>query len=222
MLSEKNIRSVLVLGGTGKTGRYVVREALGQGLRVTALVRQPQKLERIVSHPNLEILKGDVLNYPDVYNAVQGNDAIVSALGRDGRHVSVLTRGTAHILRAIGHSSVRKLVCLSAIGAGSTRELVVRPWRHMISWGGQGALVAAQTDLELQLYRSAVDFTLVMAGRLADGLTDGNPVGYSSAQAPCVGILPPKLSRQSVARYMLAQLKTETWRRKTVCLFNED
>ena len=63
------IKSILILGATGRTGRRVVEQALRQGFEVTALVRHPDKLGEWLNHPKLEILRGDVLNYPDVFNA---------------------------------------------------------------------------------------------------------------------------------------------------------
>lgn len=64
------IRSILVLGGTTTIGKQVVKQALDMGLLVTVLISQPEKMNGLSSHAHLEILKGDVLHYPDVYNAV--------------------------------------------------------------------------------------------------------------------------------------------------------
>src|SRR2546428_8116376 len=55
---------VLVIGATGGTGRQLVQQALDQGHQVTAFVRRPSKLP--VQHPNLRVVKGDVLDYASV------------------------------------------------------------------------------------------------------------------------------------------------------------
>ncbi len=55
------IKSVLILGATGRIGRLVVEQALHQGFAVTALVRQPEKLGHWLDHPNLEVLHGSLL-----------------------------------------------------------------------------------------------------------------------------------------------------------------
>ena len=47
---------ILVLGGTGATGRLVVEQALADGHQVRALVRSPEKLT--ASNPNLEVVVG--------------------------------------------------------------------------------------------------------------------------------------------------------------------
>ncbi|MDG2991373.1 CIA30 family protein [Candidatus Synechococcus calcipolaris G9] len=52
---------ILVLGATGGTGRRLVKQLLGQGYGVRALVRDRQKAEKVLPHSELlEIVTGDV------------------------------------------------------------------------------------------------------------------------------------------------------------------
>lgn len=70
---------ILIIGATGGTGQHLVRQALEQGHQVTALVRKPKKLK--VEHPNLRVVNGNVLDYASVESAMDGQNAIVCALG---------------------------------------------------------------------------------------------------------------------------------------------
>lgn len=70
---------LLIFGANGKTGRQLVEQSLAQGHAVTAFVRNPAKFN--VTHPNLQIVQGDILNYDAVERAVRGQDAVLSALG---------------------------------------------------------------------------------------------------------------------------------------------
>jgi putative NADH-flavin reductase len=214
------IKSVLILGATGRTGKLIVEKALQKGLEVTVLVRHPDKLREWQHHPKLEILKGDVLHYPDVFNAMQGNDAVVSALGRDGRKTEILSRGTANIIRAIAHSGAKKFVCLSSFGAGSTKKIAGWRLKAMIWMAGLGSSFEAKAEQEMLLYQSSVDFTLVMAGTLinSDHREAKEPITFLPSQAPCFWTLPPKISRAQVAAFLLDQLTFSAWKRKTVCL----
>ncbi|MFM8742344.1 MAG: NAD(P)H-binding protein, partial [Cytophagales bacterium] len=47
---EREIKSLLVLGATGRTGRHIVEQAVRQELRVTVLVRNPAKLNEYRHH----------------------------------------------------------------------------------------------------------------------------------------------------------------------------
>ena len=55
---------ILLVGATGGTGRQLVAQALARGHVVTALVRNPARLQ--ISHPQLKVLSGNVLDYASV------------------------------------------------------------------------------------------------------------------------------------------------------------
>lgn len=70
---------LLIFGATGGTGRALVEQALEQGHRVTAFARDPAKVR--VTHQNLTVAHGNMLDSSSVEAAVQGQDAVLSALG---------------------------------------------------------------------------------------------------------------------------------------------
>jgi len=70
---------LLIFGATGGTGRALVEQALEQGHVVTAFARDPVKVR--TTHQNLKVMKGDILNYDSVEAAINGQDAVLSALG---------------------------------------------------------------------------------------------------------------------------------------------
>src|SRR5438132_11000870 len=85
---------ILIIGATGGTGHQLVRQALEQGHQVTAFVRKPEKLK--IAHPSLRATRGDVLDYASVESAMQGQDAVLSALGHKHRLglTTILAEGT--------------------------------------------------------------------------------------------------------------------------------
>jgi putative NADH-flavin reductase len=70
---------LLVVGATGGTGSRLVQQAIQQGHLVTAFARDPAKMQ--VTHANLRVVRGDVLQPDTVDTAVAGQDAVLSALG---------------------------------------------------------------------------------------------------------------------------------------------
>jgi putative NADH-flavin reductase len=71
--------NLLILGATGGTGRALVEHAVDQGHIVTAFARDPSKVR--MTHQNLRVVKGDILDYESVETALRGQDAALSALG---------------------------------------------------------------------------------------------------------------------------------------------
>jgi putative NADH-flavin reductase len=70
---------LLIFGGTGRTGRALVKQALAQGHVVTVFARDPTKLG--VAHDNLRMMKGDIADYNSIETAIKAQDAVLSALG---------------------------------------------------------------------------------------------------------------------------------------------
>lgn len=92
---------VLVIGGTGGTGKQLIAQALEKGHNVSALVRNPDKVKQ--THPQLRILKGDVLHPDALKNACMGQDAVLCALGHKKFFIktTILSRGTQNIIVAM-------------------------------------------------------------------------------------------------------------------------
>jgi len=95
-----------------------VDRALERGQVVTALARNPAKL----ADPGgrLRVVKGDVLDPSSLDAAVEGQDAVLSALGNRGDRSSpgFLGDGIANVIAAMDRKGVRRLVAVSAFGAG--------------------------------------------------------------------------------------------------------
>ncbi|MDX1521840.1 MAG: SDR family NAD(P)-dependent oxidoreductase, partial [Anaerolineae bacterium] len=76
---KNNQKKVVVFGATGGVGRQLVAQALEQGHAVTAFARTPAKLD--INHENLTVVQGDVMDAASVERAMQGQEAVLAALG---------------------------------------------------------------------------------------------------------------------------------------------
>jgi putative NADH-flavin reductase len=114
---------MLVIGATGETGRCVVESALQAGHEVTALARTPQKLT--VQHDRLRVVQGDVLQADSVLRAMQGQQAVICALGPAVGTApgTIISDGSRNIIQAMAQAGVRRLVFESGIMVGEGRDL---------------------------------------------------------------------------------------------------
>ncbi|GGZ04101.1 NAD(P)-dependent oxidoreductase [Streptomyces nitrosporeus] len=116
-------KKIAFFGATGTFGSRILTEALNRGYEVTAVVVGSAG-ELTVSHPNLTVTSGDVLNAKSVAEVAEGKDAVVSAVGGG------YTDGKAHA--AFVRNAAESLVeGLRLLGAGAPR---------FISIGGAGSL----------------------------------------------------------------------------------
>jgi hypothetical protein len=77
-------QTVLLVGGTGRTGRRVLEQLLGRGVSVRAIVRSAGKLPAgAAEHSNLTVVEADLLSLGDaeLRRHVLGCDAVISCLG---------------------------------------------------------------------------------------------------------------------------------------------
>lgn len=67
---------VAIIGASGNIGSVIRDEALARGHQVTAIVRNPEKIE--IKNPLLKVVKGNVLT-DNVYQLLKGHDAVISS-----------------------------------------------------------------------------------------------------------------------------------------------
>lgn len=194
---------VLIIGATGGTGRHLVTQALDRGLEVTALVRDPAKLA--IEHPRLRIIKGDILDAALVDAAVRGQDAVLSALGhkRFLGPSSILSEGTHNLIRAMEANEVRRLVCETSLGIGSSAGRMGLQYTLFVLPVILPFYFYDKTRQERLIAASSLEWVIVRPGALTDkpgrGLCrSGQSIGSYVATV--------SIAREDVARFMLDQL----------------
>jgi len=106
---------ITVFGASGKTGILLVYQALEKGHSVVAFARHAASVH--ITHRNLRIVEGDILDYEKVKEAVEGQEVILSTLGVNIRkYNTVLSDGTANIIRAMKECGVVRFICMSSAG----------------------------------------------------------------------------------------------------------
>lgn len=91
---------IVIFGATGKIGSFAAHEALDRGHRVTAVSRNPAKVE--MRHSNLSVVKGDILDKARVAEIVTGKDVVIlsvrGVIGGSGTSESALQFIAAEML----------------------------------------------------------------------------------------------------------------------------
>jgi putative NADH-flavin reductase len=196
---------VTVFGATGRIGEQVLRQALDAGHKVTAVVRDPARLE--VRHPALEVATVPGLTDPEVLGpALEGSDAAISGVGPRGRKDGpVASNATRGILGAMQASGVRRLVVVSAVPVGPVPQgesfvnrRILLPLIGVVAREVYVDLAAMEDEIR----RSATEWTIVRPPKLVNRPLTGR---YRT----CVGGNVPRgysISRADVAHAMLAAL----------------
>ena len=189
-----------VFGATGKTGLAVVEQALEKGYQVTAFVRNPDGFP--IKNDNIKLIAGDVFDAESVAKAVQGQDAIVCALGagQDLKKTTVRTTGTVNIVAAMKEYGVKRLFAVTAMGVGeswNTLSLINKFFFAVL-------LKSSRDDHETQeaaVKESGLDWTIVRPS----GLTDEPRTGvYNTGEN--IPAKTSKIPRADVADLIIKEL----------------
>jgi len=203
---------IFVLGATGGTGRLIVRDAVANGHSVVALVRSTARADL----PGADLIKGDARDEGTLGRALNDSDAVVCALGTGMgfREVSLLTVATQALVTAMKRTGVRRLVCISALGVGDSRGhggfVFDRLFQPLL-------LSHAYKDKERQeaaIRASSLDWVVVRPAQL----TNDPARGSVRAATDLASVNGGKIARADVAKFVVEQLTSDIWLRRTPVL----
>lgn len=116
---------VAVTGATGFVGRHVVRELLGRGIPVRALVRDVEKASKTLpADPHLAVVQGDAADPHALDTLLVGCSAIVNTIGiiREGPGGQTFKRIHVGVTRALVEAAKRarcdRFIQVSALAVG--------------------------------------------------------------------------------------------------------
>ncbi len=207
--------NIAVFGGTGRTGRHVVEQALAAGHSITALARTPAKLPK---HERLVVIGGDVQDPSAVEKTVAGSEAVISVLGPTSNEPTFeVSKGMRHILAAMQKHGVRRLIISAGAGVGDPNDtpklsnkainLLLKLLARNVYEDMKGAVDVVRA--------SEHDWTIVRVPRLIDGPKTGLiKVGYVGNG---MGM---QINRADMAGFMLDQLQNGAYIRKAPAISN--
>lgn len=105
---------ITVFGAHGATGRILTEQALAAGHQVSAVTRRPGDFP--ISHQNLRVVEADVHDELAVDRAIEGAEAVLSALGVPftRKPITVYSAGAHAMIGAMQRRAVRRLVVVSS------------------------------------------------------------------------------------------------------------
>ena len=208
---------LLIIGGTGKTGRKLIDQGLAQGHEITAVVRKPKKLK--IDAPYLRIVKGDVLIPESIESSFQGQDAVLSALGHKRFFIktTILSRGTKNIIATMNKNHLKRFICITSLGINDSRFKLGLYYTLFTIPVILFFYFLDKSKQEKLIMRSGLDWTIVRPGQLTNGKIRTN---YRHDVKAGHYLLTKMISRASVAHFMLKNLNSNTYLHKAVGVTN--
>lgn len=208
---------IVVFGASGGTGQELVRQAVERGHQVTAFVRNPHKLPIMPGSPNsVRTVVGDALDPRAVASAIEGQEAVLSGLGpRTLAKDPLLPESMKNILAAMQLHGVQRLIVLGAAGVwpGATRDLSAggKLMMRVLHSVMLKQVFAEHREMQTLIHNSGTEWTVVQPPFLSNAPGRGQ-YRVSADTLPSRGM---RIARADVAAFMLAQLGSVEWIRKS-------
>lgn len=203
---------LLVLGGTGKTGRQIVSQALDGGHSVTIVVRDRGKVT--TEHPRQQVVTGDATAGADALaESMRGHDVVISAIGRGYSFKSehLIARSVPGIIEAMGSAGVRRLMFTSALGVGDSFKDSPLPAKLFFLTLLRG-IYADKLVGDRLIRDSDLEWTIVQPSQLNDGPLTKN---YRSGERLALSGM-AQVSRADTAHFILDRITDPAAIRKTL------
>lgn len=227
-----NQATVLLVGGTGRTGLRTLRQLLARGVAVRAVVRSPAKLPPdLAASPRLTVIEASLLALRDeeLQRHLRGCDAVISCLGHVislrgifGPPRDLVTRATARLCRAIEAlrppAPVRVVLMTSvsvhrpgAIDArrGALERAVLWLLRALVPPARDNQRAADYLADTVGAGNAFVEWAVVRP----DTLLEGEVSGYDLHEGLVNGLSAPGKTRMANVGHLLCELATDarTW-----------
>lgn len=194
---------IAVLGGGGRTGKFVVEKLLSEGFSVKVLLRNTTQfladfandLERI------EIVEGDAIDEKSIVELLSGSDAVLSTIGQRKDEPLVCGKATEYILDNMKSLDIKRYILVSGFNIDSPDDEKSQETQDASLWMKTNFPEASADKQRVYqlLSESDVNWTMVrlpmieyhsFPGRIKVSLADvpGDKIGAGDIAAFMVGL----------------------------------
>lgn len=199
---------ILLLGGSGRTGREIIRRALDAGDRVTVTVRNENQLSDI-RHEQFEIRVGCPYNSEFLTSIISDHDLLISTLGPrwpSKKAAAIYSSSASAIIDAMQAKGVKRLLVTSSALHFPAKNLLDKLLKRFVR-----NIVIESGLMEEKIRMSNLDWTIVRPGFLSDR----PEVNYRAA----IDELPKNdkaLSRAALAEFLLKTARQSSYVREVI------
>jgi len=207
---NQNIK-IAVIGGTGKAGKYLLKELLQQSLRCKILVRNSDNFH--IKSSFIQVVYGDVKDYEVVRSLIQGCDAVISTLGlgQPPSEFSIFSQATKNVIRAMQAYNLPRYILVTCLNVDTPYDRKSPATKSATEWMYTN-FPKSTADKQLEynlLVASNIDWTLVRLPLIEQ--TDArNEISISLEDCPN-----NKISATDLAHFLIEQLSDNTYVKKS-------
>lgn len=200
---------IAVLGGGGRTGKYLINNLIDRGFQIKLLLRKPEEFQ--ITSPSIEIIKGDATDPESICNLVQGCQAVISTVGQRPGEPLVASRAVTNVLDAMNEFGLKRFISLAGLNVDTPFDRKSAKTSMATEWMKENfpEIHADRQKAYAFLAECTLDWTLVRVPFIefvdAEGELAVNPEDCPSN----------KINAENLAVFLADQLFDETYIRKS-------
>ncbi len=215
-------KKLLILGSTGRTGKYLLKEALARGFEVNILVRDAKKIS--ITSEKLSIFEGTPSNREDLAKALQGCTHVLSALNISRNSdfpwaglrtpKDFLEKTIQNLIDLSKTNPLENVMVISAWGVAETKQDIPFWFRWTIDFSNIKYGYQGHEQQEKLLQNSAINYTIIRPVGLTN-FEKLKPIIVTKNNYPKPNLLIP---RKNVAKFMLDVLEKKEFFREVLVI----
>lgn len=209
-----NTNTIAVIGGTGKSGKFLVQSLLNKQYPIRMLLRNPENFT--LKNPLINIVKGDVRNSEAVHHLIKDCDVVISTLGQSVGEKSIFSDATGNIIKAMNSYGINRYIVTTGLNVNTPFDHKNEKVKMATDWMYQNypeTTTDKQKEYEL-LNKSNLNWTLVRLPLI--NLTDESFATETSLQ-DCKG---ETISATDLANFLISQMDDQTFCKQSPFLYN--
>lgn len=206
---------IAVIGGTGKSGAYLIKRLLVLEIPIKLLVRNPEK--HFFTNPLVEVVQGDSRDYNSILNLIDGCLAVISTLGQPKGEPPVFKDASKNIVMAMLKKNLKRYIVVTGLNVDTPFDKKDEKTSYATQWMYQNFPETTKNRQKEYAYLDSlegVDWTLV---RLPMIIQTDEHFPIQTSLENCKG---DKISASDLADFLIAQLDDDSYIKKCPFLFN--
>lgn len=207
---------IAIIGGTGKSGKYLVNQLINQGFQLKILLRNPNNFQ--LKSSLIEVIKGEVTNYNSIHSLIEDCQAVISTLGLGipASEPTIFSQSTTNVIKAMNECNVHRYIVTTGLNVDTPFDKKSSKTSFGTDWMKKTFPIST-TDKQLEydiLVNSTIDWTLVRLP-LIEQTDERNKVSVDLEDCPG-----DKISATDLAFFLIEQLSSKAFIKKSPFLSN--
>lgn len=210
---KKNL-TIALLGGGGRTGKYIVEELLRKGYLVKLLLRNPENFE--IKSPHIKINKGDALDETAIKSLLEDCTAVINTVGQRKDEPLVASQATRLVLESMNKLEIKRYILVAGLNVDTPFDRKSVETKAATEWMKANFPLIHEDRQKTYtlLSQSNVDWTLVRVPFIE---FSENKSKIKIDLQDCTG---SKISAADIAAFVVEQLSDRTYLRKAPFITN--